>query len=255
MKEKIIYFSDELNDEFAGDSIKPRPIDKNYKYGGSSPGWKIAHFFWYKIVAWPVAKFFMITKFHHKIVGREKIKSVGKSAFFIYGNHTNNIPDALIPTFVSKPRDTFVIVNANNVSMPVLGQITPYLGALPLPDNFDAMKNFMAVLKLRVGEGRSIMIYPEAHIWPYYTKIRPFTDLSFKYPVDFRTPVFCLTNTYQKYKKGVTPQIVTYVDGPFYADENLSGKEKRKALRDMVYNAMCERAKMNNIEVIKYIRK
>ena len=30
--EKIIYYTDELNDEFAGDNLKPRVIDENYIY-------------------------------------------------------------------------------------------------------------------------------------------------------------------------------------------------------------------------------
>ena len=99
------------------------------------------------------------------------------------------------------------------------------------------------------------MIYPEAHIWPYYTKIRPFTDMSFRYPVQFDLPVFCFTDTYQKRRFGSKPKIVTYVDGPFYADKSLSSKEQRKELRDKVYNTMVERAKKSNVEMIHYERK
>ena len=32
MKEKIIYYEDELNDEFSTAKIEPRKIDENYKY-------------------------------------------------------------------------------------------------------------------------------------------------------------------------------------------------------------------------------
>ena len=172
----------------------------------------------------------------------------------MYANHTNNIADALIPSMVGLPHSTYVIVNANNVSMPVLGKITPYLGALPLPDNLAAGRNFMNVIRLRVCENENIMIYPEAHIWPFYTKIRPFTDSSFKYPLQYNCPVFCFTNTYQKRPFSKTPKIVTYVDGPFFADESLSKKEKQLDLRNRVYNKMCERSKMNNVEIIKYIK-
>jgi hypothetical protein len=42
------------------------------------------------------------------------------------------------------------------------------------------------------------------------------------------------------------------VDGPFYADKSLSPKEQRRQLRDMVYNAMVERAKCSNVEFIEY---
>jgi 1-acyl-sn-glycerol-3-phosphate acyltransferase len=139
--------------------------------------------------------------------------------------------------------------------MPVIGKVTPYLGAIPLPDDKEAMKNFMDTLqKISKKEKQVVMIYPEAHIWPYYTGIRPFKDSSFRYPLQYDKPVYCFTNTYQKRKIGKTPQIVTYVDGPFFAPEEMSHKEKRAYLRNQVYEAMCERSKENNVEIIRYIK-
>lgn len=252
---KTIYYTDELNDEFAGDNIKPKPIDENYFYGDAGKWWKFKSWFWYRLVAHPIAIGFLVFRYHHKIINKSVIKKSRGVPFFIYANHTNNGADALIPTFVSFPRKTYVIVNPNNVSMPVLGRITPYLGAIPLPGNMAATKNFMNTIKLRVSEKSSIMIYPEAHIWPYYTKIRPFSDMSFRYPVQYDTPVFCFTNTYQQTKVLKKVRMITYVDGPFYADKALSAKEQRKDLRDRVYNTMVERSKNNNVELVHYERK
>lgn len=252
--ERIIYYKDELNDEFAGDSIQPRIIDENYWYGDSSFFFKAMRFFWYRIFAIPLALAFLKIKYHHKIVNRAAIKAYKKKAVFVFANHTNNIADALIPTFVSFPHSTYVVVNPNNVSMPILGKITPYLGALPLPDNMAATKNFLNTLKLRINQKSSIMIYPEAHIWPFYTKIRPFTNAAFRYPIQYGCATFCFTNTYQKRRFSKTPKIVTYVDGPFFADETLDKKEKQQNLRNQVYEKMCERSSMNNVELIKYIK-
>ncbi|MDD6290727.1 MAG: hypothetical protein PUA77_02895, partial [Lachnospiraceae bacterium] len=67
-------------------------------------------------------------------------------------------------------------------------------------------------------------------------------------------PVFCFTNTYQKRRFGKKPRIVTYVDGPFYADKGLSGKEQKEKLRNQVYEAMCRRSKENTVEMIHYVR-
>jgi 1-acyl-sn-glycerol-3-phosphate acyltransferase len=153
---------------------------------------------------------------------------------------------------VNMPKAVSVIVHANNVSMPVLGSITPYLGALPLPDDADAAKNFMRAVEHRIRQKNCVMIYPEAHIWPYYTDIRPFQDLSFRYPVQYHVPAFCLTNTYQKRKAGTRPKIVTYIDGPFYPDETLPVKEQKKELRTRVYETMKNRAANSNVTVIRY---
>ena len=254
-RRKIIYYSDELNDEFSTAVIRPRKIDESYDYGGRTFSWKIKRFFLWRIIAVPVAFAYLKIVFANKIVGREKVKPFKKSPIFFYGNHTNTFSDPLVPTFASWPHSTFVIVHPNNVSMPFWGKIMPYLGALPLPDNLKAGKNFMETIKLHMSENSSIMIYPEAHIWPFYTKIRPFPDSSFKYPVEYKTPVFCFTNVYTRQKFRKTPKMTTYIDGPFFADESLSPKERRKKLRDEVYSAMCERAKLSTYEAIKYIKK
>lgn len=250
----IIYYKDEINDEFAGDNLVPRKIDETYWYGDNSLYFKLMRLFWYRIFAHPLAIAFLLFKYHHKIVNRKVLKPYKKQPIFVFANHTNNISDALIPTLVSFPHSTYIVVNANNVSIPGLRRITHFLGALPLPDNMAATKNFMNTLKLRVSEGASIMIYPEAHIWPFYTKIRPFADSSFRYPIQYGCPVFCFTNTYQKRRFSKTPRIVTYVDGPFFPNENLDRKEKQADLRNRVYEAMCERSKMNNVELIKYVK-
>jgi hypothetical protein len=146
-----------------------------------------------------------------------------------------------------------MIVHPDNVSQKVLGKITPYLGAIPTPTTISAMRGFKNAVEKRILEGNCVTVYPEAHIWPYYTKIRPFGDASFSYPIKQNTPVFCFTNTYQKKGKSEHPQIVTYIDGPFYPDKSLPLRKQRKILRTEVYMAMCERAKKSNVEWIKYI--
>ena len=41
---KIIYYEDELNDEFSKSSIEPRIIDENYKYVHKNPLWNLCSF-------------------------------------------------------------------------------------------------------------------------------------------------------------------------------------------------------------------
>ena len=252
---RVYYYENELEDEFSSASIKAKKIDADYDYSMDSAGRRFLHFFWYKIIAKPIARLFLQLKFRHRIVGLEKMEAVRGKGFFLYGNHTNAGADALIPTMVSHPQDTYVIVHPNNVSMPVFGHVTPYLGALPLPDDRESMKHFLDEIAKKIEQDKCVMIYPEAHIWPYYTKIRPFTDASFRYPVQLKCPVMCFTNTYQKRKHGQKPRIVTYIDGPFYPDESLKGKARKEALRNQVYEAMVERSKLNTIELAKYIKK
>lgn len=255
MKKKVIYYSDELNDEFAEATIQAREIDGNYVYLHSGAWKKFTHFFWYRMIATPLAFLYMKFYFGHKIVNKKVLKDAKKTGWFIYGNHTHFMADALIPTMLSTPKDMYVIVHPDNVSMPFLGRITPSLGALPLPDDAQATRNFIRAVDRRIAEKCAVTIYPEAHIWPYYTGIRPFRDTSFRYPIKCEVPSFCFTNTYQKRRWTKVPRIVTYVDGPFYPRQELSGVMQRKDLRDRIYETMKKRSQNNTVTLVEYRKK
>lgn len=249
----IIYYDDPLRDEFSTAEITPRRIDDAYRYVYTGRWKQFTHFFWYRVVATPLAWIYLKFKFSHRIVNRAVLDQHRAEGYFLYGNHTQAIADALIPTMVSAPKNVYVIVHPNNVSMPVLGRITPSLGALPLPDTLGASRHFLAAVAQRVEEHHVLCIYPEAHIWPYYTGIRPFTDQSFHYPVRYNKPVYCFTNTYQQRKPGGKVRMVTYVDGPFYPDRTLKPREQQAKLRDAVFNAMTARATNSNAVVVRYL--
>jgi len=108
----------------------------------------------------------------------------------------------------------------------------------------------------RIKQGKAIMIYPEAHIWPYYTGIRPFSSTSFIYATRTGAPMFVLTNCYQKRRFFKKPKILTFVDGPFYPNPSLSQTEAAKELRNIAYDTMCERAKENSTyQYVRYVKK
>ena len=54
-KRKVIFYSDERNDEFSTAQITPRTIDEDYVYIYTSRFKRFTHFFWYRIVATPIA--------------------------------------------------------------------------------------------------------------------------------------------------------------------------------------------------------
>lgn len=252
MKQQIIYYTDELNDEFSTARITPKKIGEDYQYVYTSKWKRFTHFFWYRVIAVPIALLYIKLYFGHKVVNKEVLKDAGKDGWIQYGNHTHFLADVIIPSVLSLPKDSYVIVNPENVSMPVLGHITPSLGALPLPDDAKAAKHFLKAVETRLLEKQVITIYPEAHIWPYYTKIRPFLETSFRYPVRMGKPVYCFTNAYQKRRFTRVPRIVTYVDGPFYPRADLKGKEQLKELRNRVYETMVARSANSDVEKIIY---
>lgn len=249
---EVIYYKDELNDEFSTAKIEAKKIDKNYKYEHSFL-WEACSYLLQNIFSMPIKIGYSKIKFRLKYIGREKLKRYKNTGYFIYANHTQPFADTFIPSVANYPKRNFLIVNPANVSIKYAGHIIEMLGAIPTPDDKTAAKNFLQTIEKRIKQKYSVTIYPEAHIWPYYTKIRPFKDVSFKYPVELNVPVFSLTNTYQSYGKNKI-KIVSYIDGPFFAKNELNKKEKQKDLRNIVYKTMQERSKNSNVEYIKYVK-
>ena len=221
-----------------------------------NPLWNLCSFVLQNILSVPIKILYAKIKFRIKYIGKEKIKPYRNEGYFIYGNHTQPFADTFIPSIPMYPKRNFFIVNPVNISLKGTGTLVEMLGAMPIPSNKSAMKNFLEAIKQKMNKGYAITIYPEAHIWPYYTKIRPFKDVSFKYPIQLEKPAFCITNTYQSYgKNNKKIKIVSYIDGPFYPNKELTLKEQQKELRNKIYNCMDERSKNSNIEHIKYIKK
>lgn len=252
METKTIYYKDELNDEFSTAKITPRYIGEKYKYKRGVI-WNMCSYVIQNVLSMPIKIIYAKFKFRHTFEGKAKLKPFKKMGYFIYANHTQPFADTFIPSLANYPKRNFFIVNPENISIKPFGGLIEMLGAIPVPGNKTAMKNFRAIIRKRIENNNSISIYPEAHIWPYYTKIRPFKSVSFSYPIQLDKPVFSITNTYQKRGKNKV-KIVSYVDGPFWADRNLEYKDQKQDLRDRVYNKMVERSKNSNIEVIKYIK-
>jgi len=130
------------------------------------------------------------------------------------------------------------------------------IGAIPIPESISKMKDFYNTICTRLDTKKCIVIYPEAHVWPYYTKIRPFGEKVFKLPIELNKPVFALTTTYQKRRFGKKVRITTYVDGPFFVDKDAKKDEKYKKMHNAITEVMQKRCNENsNYEYIEYIKK
>ncbi len=254
-EQKVIYYTDELNDEFSEAQITPRVIDSGFCYFHSGV-WNGCSLLIQNVLSMPVKLLYQKLKFHLRYEGREKLKECKDRGYFIYGNHTQPFADTFIPSVANYPKRNFFIVNPENVSMPGMQTLVEMLGAIPIPCDMGGMKNFVRAVEEKIEKGYSVTIYPEAHIWPYYTGIRPFKAVSFRYPVKLGCPVYALTNTYHARRgRPGKVDIVTYIDGPFYPQEGLPDKEKQQQLRDRVYQCMLERSRESDCEIVRYVKR
>lgn len=256
MKHKdVYYYTDLVNDDFASAQIKSRPLPDDFKYFHHNIFYKILADFIYFAFAKPGIFIYRKLVWHHKFVNHKALKIAKKGAFY-YGNHTQSTADACIPNGFRYAQRNFIVVNNDAFAIPFLKTIVGMLGAIPLSEKLSHKKElFRFIEDASTRQNKSITIYPEAHIWPYYTKIRPFSAGSFKYPARFNKPVFTFTNCYQKRKWSKKANIVTFIDGPFWPDMELDINDRAQKLRDEVYEAMTKRAeKYSTYQVVKYIK-
>ncbi len=253
MKGKTYYYTDPLNDDFAGTNINSKQLPPRYSYLPKSRVRRAVAWFLHHIVATPICYVYLKISCGQKIVGRKKLKPYRKSGYFLYGNHTRAAGDAFTPSVAAFPQKPYIIVNPDAVSIPLLKRVVEDLGAMPLPNSWTLQKKFVEAIETRVNNGNVIVIYPEAHIWPLYTGIRRFTANSFAYPVNTSKPAFSFTTTYRKRRFFGGVKATVYIDGPFFPDASLTKKEQKQDLRNRVYFAMEERSKLSTYSPNSFI--
>lgn len=255
MKKQIFYYEDELNDDFAADTVQHiRPLPDKYQYVKRNAFSKLFSFLLYRVIVRPLVWVYVKVKFRHKFVGRKKLCRE-KAGCLLYKNHVMLAGDAFIPNLISARKRNYIITGKETNSLQAILPLMRTLGNIPLGQNAAQNLSMLKCMRQRVQEGASITVYPEAHIWPYYTGIRPFLDASFYYAVALKAPVFCATSCFQKKRFGKTPRVITFIDGPFYPEAGMGRAESAKYLRDKVYETMCLRAKENSLYAAHEYRK
>ena len=252
----VFYYDDELNNDFAGTNISQKEVDEKFRFIHTNPLWKACSFVLYYIIAWPLVWFYERVLLGVRFVNRKAVKKCDDH-YFMYGNHTGFF-DAFTPNLISLPKRNRIIVGPDTVSIPCICNIVQMMGAIPLPTKLSAMRRFYEAVE-HYHKSSNITIFPEAHIWPYYTGVRPFTAASFAYPVQMQAPVVAFFVAYTKptglfvfLKKA---DITVYVSDPIYPAAGLARHEMQKDLRDKVYSFMLEKSKLSDYEVIRYVKR
>lgn len=237
-----------FSDDFVG-STKKSAVPEDYKYIRTSFFFRAKSFVLYRLVATPIAFIYSKLFMRERIIGKKRLRSF--KSYVLIGNHTQKIADAFTPSVISFPKKTHVIVHADNVTLPVLKRLTPALGAMPLPSGIKSARAFLKATEQHLTNGEVITVYPEAHVWSYYTGLRPFTKGALDIAVRQGIPVFSFTRVYKKSRVfGFRCEI--YVDGPFFPSRELSRADAERELSSTVFSKMNERVALSTVEVIEY---
>lgn len=249
MSREVRYYSD-FSDDFAKSKNQDFKLPENYKWLREGLFAKVFSAIVYALAV-VFGKIYCTAVLRmKKTSGKQKLKDVHDGCF-IYGNHTQPVGDVVIPALCAFPKRIYTVVSPANYGIPVIGRILPYLGALPIAETIGGMREFNRAIEHRISRNNPVVFYPEAHVWEYYTDIRPFPDTSFKFPARLEKPSFAMTTTYQKSRFFKRPQMRVYIDGPF-VPHGKNVREKAENLRNEVYEAMKNRSALSDCEYIAY---
>ena len=255
---KIIYYKDELNDDFAGTKINAKVVDSSFKFTHKGAVWTFFSSVVYYLFVVPIVWFYLKFLLRVKFVNKKALKPFKKKKirYYIFGNHTSYAVDAFAPNLLSFPTRNILLVSPDTVSINGLKTFIQMMGAVPVPSSSNGVRELLRAVDY-YHTRYNITIYPEAHIWPYYTGVRNFKDTAFLYPIRHNAPVFATFLAYTKPKGFLArfrkANFTVYVSDPIYPNTEKPKKEAQKELRDKVYNFMKECSeKYSNYSVAEY---
>lgn len=253
MNKKTFYYHD-FTDDVVDSQDQDFTLPDDYKVFKGGVGRRI----WYKIARSLACAFAWIYSrgiLGIKVIGKEKLKPFKDKGYFIFGNHTQMLGDPFTPMTIVNPYRYYAVAAQANFGIPFLGKYVIPAAGLPVGKNIKQSIQLLKDVKYAYNNKKAaIVIYPEAHLWPYYTEIRPFPVTSMNFPVTLKAASFSMTTVYKKPKFGKRPKIQVYIDGPFYPDMTLGKKAAQQKLHDDIFLAMKNRAELSNYAYYNYVK-
>lgn len=254
----VIRYRDELNDDFAGNGITAAQIGSDFPFAPKGVLWRIGEFAAYYLFALPVVTVICTVFGGMRFENRRAAKAAFRKGrgIFLYANHTHWL-DAFAAPIVCAPHKAHVLVSPDTVSIKGIRTFVQMLGAIPVPTERAAVPLFVSAIEERINEGRAVMIFPEAHIWPYCSFVRNFKAGSFRYPVKLGAPCAAVCVTYQKRRLSFIkkPKRRVIVSEPFFPDASLPAPEAKQKLRDEIYGWLKTTAeKYSDYEYVRYVK-
>jgi 1-acyl-sn-glycerol-3-phosphate acyltransferase len=235
-----IYYSDMLNDDFAQTKLKRPEVVDGYKFKRTNP---INNFFsaiLYYCLAHPILSLFCIGR-GITFSGKKNLKELKGKGYYVYGNHTTEWDEIVYASYICWSRRVNIVGYSDTTTIPVVKHIARALGYLPLGNSIKNQRDLMYAMKFYLDKKQVIVIYPEAHVWPYYTHIRPFPAASFHYPAKFNAPIVPLVTVYKKrICKKFKPCIKIIIGKPIYPKSDFTPAQNKVYLHDECYKQMKE---------------
>lgn len=185
------------------------------------------------IIITPILWILNKVMFGFEVQGKENIRKVAGGKITI-SNHIHYM-DCTMNGLINFPERTYFPTLASNFKIPVIRHLIRLLYAIPIPKKQRHKEKFYNQIKKALKDGKIIHMYPEASLWPYYEKIRPFKKGAFKIAVETNCPIVPILYRFEepdgifalyKRKKCIHAKVLP----PVYPNTEL---EKNERIRDL----------------------
>lgn len=246
-KDRIIFYSDEVNDDYGEKHVRNDVYNGKKKVVVERKGfYKFLSDFLFAIIKFLVRFYSIVAGV--KWIGRKNVKKLGRNkGYFIYANHAGEL-DAALAYLISKGQRTNTIGYSDALSNPVTKFVIPICGFIPLPTDIHDMPRLTHAIEYYINDLKQVVvIYPEAHIWPFYTGVRNFKRQSFRYPVDLNAPVLPVFFAKRK-RKGLwkmfkKPRTTVIIGEPLYPDNDIKRPDAIQKLGEQTYQSLLAMSK------------
>ena len=197
------------------------------------------------IIITPILWILNKVMFGFEVEGVENLRKVSGGKITI-SNHVHPM-DCTMNGLINFPERTYFPTLATNFKIPFIRHLIRILYAIPIPKKQEQKEKFFEQINKALLDGKTIHMYPEAALWPYYEKIRPFKKGAFKMAVEANCPIVPILYKFEepdgifalyKRKKCIHAKVLE----PVYPNLNLSKNEIAEDLQKRVmeeYNKYC----------------
>ena len=172
-------------------------IKENYNYISNNLIFNIASDMLCAIIA-PILWVLNKVLFGFRIEGKENLKKVTNGKITV-SNHIHPM-DCTMNGLVNFPERTYYPTLSSNFQIPFIRHLIRILYAIPIPKEQTQKERFFEQLELAINQGKTVHMYPEGALWPYYEGIREFKKGAFKMAVDTNCPIIPIIYKFEEPK-------------------------------------------------------
>lgn len=179
-----------------------------------------------------------------RIEGKENLKKVKDIGKITISNHIHPM-DCTMNGLVNFPDRTYYVSLMTNFKIPVIRHLIRILYAIPIPEEISNKEKFLKEIEKAIENKKTIHIYPEAALWPYYEDLRKFKKGAFRIAVETNAPIVPIVFKFEE-PKGIFKLyknkkcIFAKVLEPVYPDNTLDKNDRIEKLKEEVERAMEE---------------